>query len=65
MIISNADLFNPLQAKETIAILDRDTNYSKYEFEGGSDVTIAMPYLPGPDLCGISTLFGLPMTYSW
>lgn len=24
-----------------------------------------MPYLSGPDLCGLCTLFGLPTTYSW
>lgn len=24
-----------------------------------------MPYLSGPDLCALSTLFGLPATYSW
>ena len=24
-----------------------------------------MPYMSGPDLCALSTLFGLPMTYSW
>jgi hypothetical protein len=30
-----------------------------------ASVKIAMPYLSGPDLCALSSLFGLPETYSW
>lgn len=48
-----------------IAILDGDTKYGKYEFNDGTELQIMMPYLSGPDLCGVSTLFGLPATYSW
>ena len=54
-----------LKTKEIIAILDGDTKYSTYEFEDGTTVLVAMPYLSGPDLCGVSTLFGLPISYSW
>ena len=54
-----------LRTKEIIAILDGDTKYQEYEFEDGTTVPVAMPYLSGPDLCGVSTLFGLPMSYSW
>jgi hypothetical protein len=42
-----------------IDILDGDTNLND-----GED-RISMPYLSGPDLCGISTRFGLPVTYNW
>lgn len=59
------NLFELLKNKEIIAILDGDTKYDEYEFEDGNTVVISMPYLSGLDLCGISTLFGLPMSYSW
>lgn len=54
-----------LRSKEIIAILDGDTKYGDYEFEDCTTVKIAMPYLSGSDLCDLSTLFGLPVTYSW
>lgn len=54
-----------LKTTEIIAILNGDKKYSTYEFGDGARVPIAMPYLSGPDLCGVSTLFGLPMSYSW
>lgn len=57
--------FELLKTKEIISILDGDTKYNEYEFEDGTTVTVAMPYLSGPDLCGVSTLFGLPISYSW
>ena len=60
-----SDAFNLLRSKEIIAILDGDTKYGDYEFEDCTTVKIAMPYLSGSDLCDVSTLFGLPVTYSW
>lgn len=57
--------FELLKTKEIIAILDGDAKYDEYEFEDGKTIVISMPYLSGPDLCGVSTLFGLPMSYSW
>lgn len=60
-----SDAFNLLRSKEIIAILDGDTKYGDYEFEDCTTVKIAMPYLSGFDLCDLSTLFGLPVTYSW
>lgn len=60
-----SDAFNLLRSKEIIAILDGDTKYGDYEFEDCTTVKIAMPYLSGSDLCDLSTLFGLPVTYSW
>ena len=60
-----SDAFNLLRSKEIIAILDGDTKYGDYEFEDCTTVKIAMPYLSGSDLCDLSTLFGLPVTYPW
>ena len=54
-----------LRNKEIIAILDGDTTIADYEFEDGEVVKIAMPYLSGPDLCALSTMFGLPVSYNW
>ena len=59
------DSFSLLRNKEIIKILDGDTKYSDYEFEDCTTVKISMPYLSGADLCALSTLFGLPVTYSW
>lgn len=49
----NTEPFNLLRSKEIIAILDGDTKYGTIETEIGNDITIAMPYLSGPDICGI------------
>lgn len=59
------NLFSLLRNKEIIAILDGDTKYGDYEFEDFTTIKISMPYLSGADLCALSTLFGLPATYSW
>jgi hypothetical protein len=60
-----SDLFELLRDKQIIAILDGDTSFEEYEFSDGETINIRMPYLSGPDLCGLSTRFGLPVTYSW
>lgn len=65
MVQSNTESYNLLRSKEIIAILDGDTKYGTIETDIGNDITIAMPYLSGPDICGILTLFGLPASYSW
>ena len=65
MVPKETNPYGLLKTKEIIAILDGDTKYNEYEFKDGTTVTVAMPYLSGPDLCGISTLFGLPMSYTW
>ena len=59
------NLYEVLKTKEIIAILDGDKKYSICEFGDGDMVSVAMPYLSRPDLCGVSTWFGLPMSYSW
>ena len=52
--MNNSNSYNLLKTKEIIAILDGDTKYGKYEFKDGTEIQIAMPYLSGPDLCGLS-----------
>lgn len=59
-----SDSFSLLRTKEIIAILDGDTKYELYKFEDGQTINISMPYLSGPNLCVLSTSFGLPVTYS-
>lgn len=53
-----------LRTKEIIAILDGDTDYGTYEFEDGTSIKVAMPYLSGTTICEIAKLFGLPIQYS-
>lgn len=63
--IMKSNEFELLRSKEIIAILDGDKNYGEHIFEGEHEpIRIALPYLSGPDLCGISSLFGLPVIYS-
>lgn len=58
--------FRLLMNKAVYAILDGDTKYKDYDFQDdGTTIKIGMPYLSGPDLCKISSRFGLPMTYTW
>lgn len=64
--MKSKSLYELLRTKEIIAILDGDTKYGEYEFEDDcTKVHICMPYLSGPDLCNLCTMFGLPMTYMW
>lgn len=58
--------FRLLMNKAIYAILDGDTKFEDYEFSDDcSAIKISMPYLSGPVLCELSTLFGLPITYTW
>lgn len=52
-------MYQQLCNKEIIEILDGDVNVGQY-----LDQERSMPYLTGPQLCAISTLFGLPIDYS-
>lgn len=65
MVESNNNSYKLLKNKQIIAILDGDTEYQTIDTDNGETITVAMPYLSGPDLCDLSTLFGLPATYSW
>ena len=61
--------FGLLRSKEIISILEGDKDFGEGTFvdKYGNEnrIKIAMPYLSGPAICEISSLFGLPVTYSW
>lgn len=58
--------YSLLRDKGIIAILDGDTDFGEIQPKDGSaTIRCAMPYLSGPELCEISTKFGLPATYGW
>ena len=61
----NQNLFELLRTREILAILDGDATFEEFKLKDGSSMNIALPYLNGPDLCDLSTRFGLPVTYSW
>ena len=65
MIGKEPNPFGLLKKKEIIAILDGDTKYSEYEFYDGTTVMVAMPYLSGPDLCGVSTWIANDLYLGW
>lgn len=54
--------YNLLRSKEIIAILDGDSRFGDYSFGDSSKIEISMPYLSGPDLCNLSTKFGLAVS---
>jgi len=41
------------------------TEYDDIVIDSEPTIKASMPYLSGPVLCDLCTLFGLPMTYSW
>ena len=49
-----------LRKREIIDILDGDTTIEEY-----NGVKVGMPYLSGPALCELSTMFGYAQTYKW
>lgn len=59
------DLYKFLKNKNIITILDGDKEYGTYDFDDGTAVRVAMPYLRGTDICDISAmLLGRTMVYS-
>ena len=56
--------FELLRTKDILTILDGDAVFEDIQLQDGSLVKISLPYLSGPDLCSISTQFGLPVTYA-
>ncbi len=62
--MTDNDSFNLLKSKEIIAILDGDTDFGNYEFEDTAVVKVSLPYLSGPKICEISSLFGYSQMYS-
>src|SRR5699024_3309682 len=65
MLIKQNNLYELLTNRDIIDILIGDTVYDDVAIESEPTIKIAMPYLSGPVLCDLCTLFGLPMTYSW
>lgn len=62
--MAEKSLFELLREKSILAILDGDTEFGEIESdESRGNIKVSMPYLSGPILCGISTRFGLPVTY--
>ena len=58
--------FALLRDRGILAILDGDTDFGEILPDDGSQkIRRAMPYLSGPELCEISTRFGLPANYGW
>lgn len=58
--------FRFLMRKDIYSILDGDTKFEDYTFsDNQTTIQISMPYLSGPDLCDLSTHFGLPVSYNW
>lgn len=59
------NLFSLLRTKEIIAILDGDKSLGDFPLSNTDLIQVKMPYLSGPNLCELSTTFGLPITYAW
>lgn len=59
----NTKNYDSLRIRDIINILDGDTKFGIYQFDDNSSFNIAMPYLSGPDICGISYIFGLDTVY--
>lgn len=53
-------LFNLLCQRGIINVLIGDSSYGEIK-----TIKISMPYLSGPDLCSLSTMFGDPKDYVW
>lgn len=57
--------FEKLLVKKIYEILDGDTSFGDYELRNGKKIEIRMPYLSGPVLCEVSTMFDHIETYNW
>lgn len=58
--------FELLRDKKILAILDGDESFGEMSFAGGNGlIKNSLPYLSGPEICGISTRFGFPVSYGW
>ena len=60
----NKSSFELLRAKSILTILDGDTKFGEIKISETKSICNALPYLSGPELCDISTKFGLPVNYS-
>jgi len=62
MTKNNPSKFSLLRDRGIISILNGDSDFGETE---STNVKCSMPYLSGPELCEISTRFGLPAAYGW
>ena len=63
-MVSSTNLFELLLTKSILAILDGDTDFGEIKPDDGSEpIRISMPYLSGPNICEISSIFGFPASY--
>lgn len=65
MLTKQNNLYNLLTNRDIIDILIGDTEYDDVIVESEPTIKATMPYLSGPALCDLCTLFGLSRTYSW
>lgn len=54
-----------MRTKAIIAVLDGDTESEVIQVSRTKSIRNALPYLSGPNICGMATKFGLPVAYSW
>ena len=60
------DLFSLLRNKQIISILDGDSSFGEISIHDTQrSIRIALPYMKGPEICELSTQFGLPTVYPW
>lgn len=64
-MIPSRSKFELLCSKPILAILDGDTEFGTIQISERKTIRNALPYLSGPDICGISAKFGLAASYSW
>ena len=58
--------FELLRTRNILEILNGDASFGEIKTNiSQNSITISLPYLSGPNICDISTQFGLPVTYSW
>lgn len=64
-MVPSRNKFELLCSKPILAILDGDTEFGTIQISETKTIRNALPYLSGPDICGISAKFGLAASYSW
>ena len=65
-MLDSQNSFGLLRTKNIIAILDGDSHFGEIETsDDRGNITISLPRLSGPNICDISTRFGLPLEYRW
>ena len=64
IVMPNSQLdYELLRTRIIISILDGDTVFGETDTISNGVIKLSLPYLSGPEICKISTFFGLPVTY--